>query len=155
MSEVPLCSVPRWFESRVRVLGIQPRVKSLRSFYTGLYPRILHGVVSPDGAGVDLLIHRGLSRMICRGTCRGWEPLIRPPLLSANWQSTSLPRLATYRGTSLIRKRIPLEPSRTMPRVQGRSSGGGQFLMSELTPYAPHGLNPKTPNPDPTGVLHP
>jgi hypothetical protein len=29
-------------------LGTQPRVKSLRSSYTGLYPQILHGVVSPE-----------------------------------------------------------------------------------------------------------
>jgi len=30
------------------ILGIQPRVKSHRSSYTGLYPVILHGVVSGD-----------------------------------------------------------------------------------------------------------
>ena len=35
---------------RHTTLGIQPRVKSLRSSYTGLYPQtvILHGVVSPE-----------------------------------------------------------------------------------------------------------
>jgi len=32
-------------------LGIQPRVKSLRSSYTGLYPQTLHGVVSPELQG--------------------------------------------------------------------------------------------------------
>ena len=35
-----------------------------------------------------------------------------------------------YRGTSLIRKRTPLEPyRRPMPRIVGGSQGGGHFLM--------------------------
>ena len=33
---------------RAQALGMQPRVTSLRSSYTGLYPQTLHGVVSPD-----------------------------------------------------------------------------------------------------------
>ena len=37
-----------------RSLGMHPRVKSLRSSHTGLYPHpvILHRVVSPEGEGV-------------------------------------------------------------------------------------------------------
>ncbi|KAJ1473209.1 hypothetical protein T484DRAFT_3365307 [Baffinella frigidus] len=38
-----------------------------------------------------------------------------------------------YRGTSLMRNRLPVGPySRTMPRVLWWSWGGGQFLMSEV-----------------------
>ena len=33
--------------------GIQPRVKSPRSSYTELHPRILHGVVSPETHGSE------------------------------------------------------------------------------------------------------
>ena len=49
-----------------------------------------------------------------------------------------------YRGTSLIRKRTPLGPyPRPMPRVLGRSWGGGDFLMGEVPLYADekHGQN--------------
>ena len=42
-------------------------------------------------------------------------------------------RLPAYRGTSLTRKGTPLGPRRRpMPRVQGRSQGGGRFLVSEV-----------------------
>ena len=38
-----------------------------------------------------------------------------------------------YRGTSLARKRSPLEPyRRLMPRVLGGFYGGGRFLMGEV-----------------------
>ena len=41
-----------------------------------------------------------------------------------------------YRGTSLIRKRTPLGPyRRPMPRILGRSRGGGHFLMGEVSLY--------------------
>ena len=41
-----------------------------------------------------------------------------------------------YRSTSLIRRRIPLGPyRRPMPRVLGRSWGGGHFLMGEVPLY--------------------
>ena len=44
-----------------------------------------------------------------------------------------------YRGTSLIRKRLPLGTySRPMPRALRKSrGGGGSFLMSEAPLYAP------------------
>jgi len=38
---------------RSLTLGLQPRVKSLRSSYTGLYPVILHGVVSANSPVED------------------------------------------------------------------------------------------------------
>jgi len=39
----------------------------------------------------------------------------------------------SYRGTSLIRNRLPLGPySRTMPRALGGASGGLRFLTSEV-----------------------
>jgi len=45
---------------------------------------------------------------------------------------TSKPPKA-YRGTSLTRKRTPLEPyRRPVPRVLEGSQGGGRFLMSEV-----------------------
>ena len=38
-----------------------------------------------------------------------------------------------YRGTSLIRNRLPVEPySRAMPRALWWSHGGGRFFMSEV-----------------------
>jgi len=41
-----------------------------------------------------------------------------------------------YRGTSLIRKRNPLEPYLVpMPRVKGGSLGGGRFLMDAAPLY--------------------
>ena len=43
-----------------------------------------------------------------------------------------------YRGTSLIRKRLPLGPyRRPTPRVLWGSQGGGRFLMGEV-PLYPH-----------------
>jgi len=40
-------------------------------------------------------------------------------------------RERSYRGKSLIRKRTPLRPyRRPMPRVVGRSWGGGRFLWA-------------------------
>jgi len=42
-------------------------------------------------------------------------------------------KILHYRGTSLIRKRLPLGPySGRMPRGLGWSYGGGRFLMSEV-----------------------
>ena len=42
----------------------------------------------------------------------------------------------SYRGTSLIRKRLPLGPySRPIPRALWWSMGGGLFLMSEVPLY--------------------
>ena len=44
--------------------------------------------------------------------------------------------LFQYRDTSLIRKRHPVEPyGRTMPRVLGKSQGGGRFLTGEVPLY--------------------
>jgi hypothetical protein len=53
------------------------------------------------------------------------------------------PTAQGYRGTSLIRKRIPLGPyRRPMPRVLGGSLGGGRFLMSEVPLYLAHKKSP-------------
>ena len=47
--------------------------------------------------------------------------------------------LRPFRGTSLMRKRIPLGPyRRSTPRVLGGSWGGGRVLMGEVSLHAPN-----------------
>ena len=80
-----------------------------------------------------------LRKSLCRPlrgnrNLQGSEP--RSPIPAP---STQTPK--PYRGTSPIRKRLPLGPySMPMPRVPGGSHRGGRFLMGEVPLYI---LNPK------------
>jgi hypothetical protein len=56
--------------------------------------------------------------------------------LSSEDGHSAPPVVSLYKGTSLIRKRYLLGPSsRPVPKILGRSWGGGRFLMSEVPLY--------------------
>ena len=117
---------------------MQPRVKSLRSSYTGLYHPtrgciILHGVVFPELEG---------GRLVDTGPICPWQ-------LHVNQNSMSIGppvrgSMSRYRGTSLIRNSLSLGTSliRKSPLLGTYSSiclgpyggpgWGGLFLMSPV-----------------------
>ena len=78
-----------------------------------------------------------------RGAClglRAWEPVY-------------LIDVSSYRGTSLIRKRLAQGPySRPWPRALSRSWGVGRFLMSKVPLYMVIGLTDVCVTPSSPGV---
>ena len=75
-----------------------------------------------------------------RGTARGHaNAIIGSQLLTTNGGSSAFAATCLflrYRGTSLIRKRLPVATySRPVHSVIGGSYGGGRFLLSEVPLY--------------------
>ena len=121
--------------SRTQDPGIQPRVKSLRSSYTGLYlckvtPVILHGVVSPHKnqlvalctCPVVLRIASSLPEVIASGI---WQILhhllsMRPTHLSTSLQPSTNPAAVTFSNTSF---KSSCAPSTLRSGTQRRSTG--------------------------------
>ena len=80
----------------------------------------------------------------CQIRCRTGDSNLNPESGTIREHQSSSPsqlpnNLCRYRGTSLMRKRIPLGPfRRPVPRVLCGSQGGGRFLMGEVPLYT-HG----------------